>query len=701
MKADILRPLTRTLGVGVLSTGMLSTVVANQPAAGQSYPQPTPASAPATSGPFSMFGPAAAATVLPPTGSVASPSGPTMYPPAAPQGGTSPQAKPTGVAAQTVGYPGGQPSPHAMMPGQMPPAGQTATPSGPSQWNNFNPQAFQPTAQPQPPQTYQGHSGYPAPQYAAQPTTAQPAGSKTGGFMSLFKAASDNGNADAKPEPIPTPTPEPQASNGHAQGYSHAGVPQSYVPMGAYENGMSHQGVVMGSPNGGPMIDAPVMQAPIMQAPVQGSDCQTCNTGSGNAYTDAAAAPWSAAGMPMSGMPMAAGACGTDTCGPMGVAARPTLFPWFGGFNLLFLSFEDNTRKVYGIDNGYPAVWSDIVDPDSSVGFEAYGGRYVGCGRWGIGVGVFHLDPDQETYIYTHPGAITATNFIRPAMQSYHDYHMDFGSGQEQVYNHITGTSGGSSGAANVRAQRDVQFDGVEVNLYCFGLMGAQRAAPMCGDGIASAHWYRKFLGLGAGGYGGRFGYGGAAGPLVRPCNGRLQIVSSHGFRWFQFDDKTQLAYNINGTAGYQFDDIYDTSCVENDLFGYQAGGRLVFCLTNRLNLNCSGKFGLYGNHAQAYRRVGTENVTAYRFGDPMDLAETNIEDTVLATLGELDLGLGYRLSNAWTVRGGYRVMGLSGVATSTSQIAQDYGTSRHPDTIHATDSVFLHGAYVGADFNF
>ncbi|MEM9646539.1 MAG: hypothetical protein AAF989_16220, partial [Planctomycetota bacterium] len=107
------------------------------------------------------------------------------------------------------------------------------------------------------------------------------------------------------------------------------------------------------------------------------------------------------------------------------------------------------------------------------------------------------------------------------------------------------------------------------------------------------------------------------------------------------------------------------------------------------------------GNNVEANRRVGTVDLTAYRFGATSDVADTSYEDTVMSTLGEFDLGLGVRCSNAWTIRGGYRVLGVSGIATGFDQMAQDFGSAAFPGYVHASDSLVLHGAYIGADFNF
>lgn len=202
----------------------------------------------------------------------------------------------------------------------------------------------------------------------------------------------------------------------------------------------------------------------------------------------------------------------------------------------------------------------------------------------------------------------------------------------------------------------------------------------------------------------GRFGrtgyYGGAGGPLARACGGRFQIQALQGFRWFQLEDEFELAANIDGTVGYQADDIYYNVDTENNLFGYQVGGRTTYCLYNRLNLGIGGKIGIYGNHAEYRQRLGTQTTLA-NINGTTDYVSTEDSKNVLAALGELDLGLGYRLSNAWTVRGGYRLLAACGVATAPGNIANEYTSLAASSYVSADDCVILHGGYVGMEYNF
>ena len=372
-------------------------------------------------------------------------------------------------------------------------------------------------------------------------------------------------------------------------------------------------------------------------------------------------------------------------------AARPELAPYFGSANLLFFTLEDNSHRFIATGLGSDFSTS-LVSPDASTGFDVSIGRYLDCNRFGFGVTYLNWDPSSEVFSRSAPAGT-----IRSANLGLNGISIDAGSGVGEVYDIIDGTDPNYSGATGIRLTRDLDFQGIEANLYSFGLMGAQRAAyPGCGpQGI-----FGRFLtGIGLGGHG--RGTTGASGPLVRTNTGRVRVVTSHGFRWFQADDSLEIAYNTEDTGGaYDAADLFENIDVENNLYGYQFGGRLTYCLSNRMNLNIGGKFGIYGNDAELRYRVGTRNTLAYINGDTSQVIDTEASDTVLATLGELDLGLGYRVNNAWTVRGGYRLLGLNGVATSVDSIPTDFTSVANAGKLNANDSYLIHGGYVGLEYN-
>ncbi|KLU03686.1 putative signal peptide protein [Rhodopirellula islandica] len=569
----------------------------------------------------------------------------------------------------------------------------------------------------------------------------------------LFQPASSGGYDNQMPSPESIPTPAPSYGEQLAAPMQQHTAPAQPAPTyssPAPSASVQHQ-----------HSSAPVEHygAPTQYNSGPAGDCQTCAQPS--PYMQAASQPWE-------GASYAAQSCGMPSAAP----ARGPLFPWFGSFDLLFFNMDTN-GKDRNIVSRYDAVdptrpylplmGIGSIEPDSSLGYSLSFGRYLGCGQYGLGMTYFNWDPDSEMYnspVYTpedSTGAGGGGGALRASgMPQYNGaqmaYNFDNGGGYNAlnggaaytVYDIIDGRAGQSAldgGDANAdsvampgsshaeatqfRARRDVDVQGLEVNLFSFGLMGAQRAsAASCGTGMGMGHKLKSFMGLGGyggvGGYGGAnyggygscntgacppqqcgpmHGYGGAGGPLVRPCNGKVQVVTSHGLRWFQFKDSVDYAFDVDGRAGYTMNDIYDTTSTENDLFGYQFGSQLIYCLGSRVNLNLGGKFGVYGNQAEFRHRLGTQDTAAELAAMPGEMINYETSDTVLSTLGEIDLGLGVRVSNAWTVRGGYRVLGASGLAIADNY-SRDYSSVASASALHADSSLLLHGAYVGANFN-
>ena len=106
------------------------------------------------------------------------------------------------------------------------------------------------------------------------------------------------------------------------------------------------------------------------------------------------------------------------------------------------------------------------------------------------------------------------------------------------------------------------------------------------------------------------------------------------------------------------------------------------------------------GNHARYRQRIGTETNLAYLTSAGVDDVYTSDSKAFVSTLGEMDLGLGYRVTNAWSIRGGYRLLSACGVATAPGSIATDYSTLAASSRVRADDCIILHGGYVGIDFN-
>ena len=433
----------------------------------------------------------------------------------------------------------------------------------------------------------------------------------------------------------------------------------------------------------------PAVQAPVASpAPVSGDPVASSETYQ-SPYQAATSAPWEGS---------ECGSCNScntcQTCAPGPAPIRR----WFGGANLLFWDIADsNDNALVTYDNGVTVLQNSDIDPSNSVGFDVHVGRYIACGQYAIGVGYMLWDP--ECVCRQVPDGGAGLRYINPALNT---VSINRGGGATTVYDDY------DTNATGIQVIRDMRIQSLEVNLSCFGLMGARRLgscnpSPICGSGCG------LFCGKGGccgnncdGGCCQRRLCGGAAGPLARACGGRLRIQNSHGFRWFQLEDELEIAGNVDGTSGYGPSDLYYKSLTENNLFGYQFGSRLTYCLGCRTMLNLGGKIGIYGNDSNFCHSITTTSVVAYTNSQGAGAGDVWIDesDVSLAGLGELDLGLGYRLSSCWTIHGGYRLLAACGVATAVGSMPTEYTTVASAGAVRADDCLMLHGAYIGFDYN-
>ena len=87
-------------------------------------------------------------------------------------------------------------------------------------------------------------------------------------------------------------------------------------------------------------------------------------------------------------------ACCEAACSPW-QGTRLPLKPCFASFNLLFLTQANDCAVP--IAGGLGFYTSDVVNPSYAPGFEVELGRYLCCGRFGIGVGYFFWNPESRS----------------------------------------------------------------------------------------------------------------------------------------------------------------------------------------------------------------------------------------------------------------------------------------------------------------
>lgn len=184
---------------------------------------------------------------------------------------------------------------------------------------------------------------------------------------------------------------------------------------------------------------------------------------------------------------------------------------------------------------------------------------------------------------------------------------------------------------------------------------------------------------------------------------GRWGFGYTAGFRYMNFFDRfvyssSPVTFDLNDPAALNY-----LVATTNNLFGFQLGAGLNYCITNRLTAYAIGKAGIYDNSVTALQRVyGTQGnavINNGAFAGDQFVVRTAPLGT-LATSAQLDLGARWAVTNNWTVNGGYRVLGLAGVATTDVNI--------HTQNFHDVDGIaftsrmgnaIIHGAFVGATY--
>ncbi len=154
------------------------------------------------------------------------------------------------------------------------------------------------------------------------------------------------------------------------------------------------------------------------------------------------------------------------------------------------------------------------------------------------------------------------------------------------------------------------------------------------------------------------------------------------GLRYVSMDDDLATEFDSNPQR-FSYD-----AATRNDLYGLQIGviGSRQSVLSRCLSTSAVAKVGVYGNDAEHRGRVDTG-------APPLSIIDS--ADTV-AFVGEFGLSAILRLGNCVSVRGGYAMMVVEGVAVATDQLPRS-------DFFNSTGSndeggMLLHGAHLAIE---
>lgn len=174
------------------------------------------------------------------------------------------------------------------------------------------------------------------------------------------------------------------------------------------------------------------------------------------------------------------------------------------------------------------------------------------------------------------------------------------------------------------------------------------------------------------------------------------------GFRYFSFDEEFNYA-TFTQNPNYP-PSLYYELCTHNDLYGFQVGTKTERCWCNGLGFQFATKFGVYGNHIEACQAIHDDGganaeISSGPYAGNDYYFESSKDD--FSTIGELSLGLTYQLKCNWRAVGGYRALGITGVALAPDQIPNNFTDSQDIARIKSNGSLILHGAYFGLEHCF
>lgn len=163
---------------------------------------------------------------------------------------------------------------------------------------------------------------------------------------------------------------------------------------------------------------------------------------------------------------------------------------------------------------------------------------------------------------------------------------------------------------------------------------------------------------------------------LRRQWNHWLTLMG--GIRWINLNET--LNTDVGGALNHRID-------VDNQMLGLQLGLDTYLWSYGRFSLEGYGKAGIYSNDSDA-------RTTTVGIGLPVVTAS---EDQA-AFVGELALTAVYDISQRWSLRGGYQMLWLDGVALAPEQLDNmNIGTG--VATVDVGQTAFYHGVNLAAEF--
>jgi len=351
--------------------------------------------------------------------------------------------------------------------------------------------------------------------------------------------------------------------------------------------------------------------------------------------------------------------------------------PWFFSANALFLKINENQNRVLSTttDPTVAQLTTNALGTPSTGGYELGLGRYFGNGKYAFNASYWGFSPSASNATVnglTSGSLVTDIPFNSPALGNPSSLEGLFvgDSSMSELFNSAT--------LHRIESQRSI--NNLEMNLYWFAIGGAARQ-PLPPTYTDSRCWNLS-----------QHPTSPVAPWFETPSRLRLSLFS--GVRWFQFDD----------SLNYSALDAYYQNHVQNNLWGIQSGALSHFSVTQRWSLWSKISAGVFNNRTLLETSAG--NASQLATISSVGAAKGTLYDfessgNRSSLLGETDIGVGWHFARGWSANLGYRVLGVTDLAKAPNQIPLNFNLPIQSSSIQANESLFLHGATLGATYNF
>lgn len=179
--------------------------------------------------------------------------------------------------------------------------------------------------------------------------------------------------------------------------------------------------------------------------------------------------------------------------------------------------------------------------------------------------------------------------------------------------------------------------------------------------------------------------------------NCRFQGSWLAGVRYFKLDEQFMLRTLVNypdpngglNPITGSLDYYVGTS---NSMTGAEIGGDFWTTLVPGVRLGGAAKLGLMGNRATSYTVI-----TADSLGNPVI---ESVSSEGVAFVGEAQLNMLYKVNQYWTIKSGYEMLFVDGVALAPENFNSQAPFSGPRNTaINNNGNLFLHGASLGLEY--